>query len=313
MKVVGIWRVISVLVVFGIAPMFVAAQGQKPSPKPGEKGYYDREADYERPFVEKAMAEAKAKKDAAMNAALAKPTPHVSGHVDLTGIWISVDEGLPVAISADGKERRVVFPAFEKGKPETPKLPPNQPVYKPEFQAKVNKYRDDPNHYDPTGYKCLPPGVPRMGVPNQIVETPGQVVLLYQQGLAGGIPDNTFRVIPTDGRPHRTGIDPSALGDSIGKWEGDSLVIDVNHLSDETWLSGNGTLHTEDARITERLTRKGNTLEYTATVDDPAVLAKPWTSTRVIRVLGDSKENAIENPVPCVDNDSKHLVGTEHF
>jgi hypothetical protein len=149
-----------------------------------------------------------------------------------------------------------------------------------------------------------------MGPPNQIVQTSGQIILLYQQGRAGGIPGNTFRVIPMDGRSHRTDVDPTAMGDSIGHWEGDTLVVDVTRLDDETWLSEYGTLHSDRMHVIERLTRKGDALEYTATVDDPNVLAKPWTTSPVTRVLG-SRDDALANDVPCVDNDSQHLTGLE--
>ena len=71
-------------------------------------------------------------------------------------------------------------------------------------------------------------------------------------------------------------IDPSPHGNSVGRWEGDTLVIEVRNLSADTWLGDNGLFHTEDVRVIERLTRQGNTLTWQATVEDPAVLAEPW-------------------------------------
>ena len=93
-----------------------------------------------------------------------------------------------------------------------------------------------------------------MGRRSGSFKLPREVVLLYDD-LNG----NFFRLIPTDGRPHRTGIEASAHGDSVGHWEGETLVIEVRNLNAETWLGDNGLFHTEDIRVTERLRREGNT------------------------------------------------------
>ena len=105
---------------------------------------------------------------------------------------------------------------------------------------------------DPAFY-CKPQGIPRMGPPNQIIQTPGQVVFLYLQG-------NTFRVIPTDGRPHRADTDSSYLGDSVGRWEGETLVVEVKNFNDDTWLVSDGYFHTEKMKVIERFRREGDTL-----------------------------------------------------
>jgi len=277
--------------------------------------YYDRDGAHDQPYADKIKAEAKAKAEAQMKAALAAPTPHTAdGHVDFNGVWITVGGGLPVIISADGRERKVLFGPFDNGKPwpPVPEIPPDAPKYKAEFQAKVKAMWIDQTHTDPTAYVCKNPGVPRMGEPDEIIQTPKQAVFLYKQGLAGGIPVSTFRIIPMDGRPHRTDVDPSVMGDSIGHWEGNTLVVDVTHLDDSTWFERHGSFHTEAMHVTERLTRKGNTIEYTSTVEDPNVLTAPWTSAPVIRTLG-GVEDTPGPDVPCVDNDSAHLKGVEHF
>jgi hypothetical protein len=309
---------VAAICMFLIVPVRAAAQQEPASqqvpqrPHLDDPNYYDRDASTDKPVSDKFKEETKAKADARMKDALAKPTPHTAdGHPDLNGIWVAPG-GLAVIISPDGKDRKVLFGPFPNGKPApvVPPMPPNQPKYKSELQAKVQALWIDQTHKDPTAYKCGEPGVPRMGVPNQIVQTPGQVVLLYQQGRAGGIPGNTFRVIPMDGRPHRTDVDPSPIGDSIGHWEGDTLVIDVTRLDDSTWLSQYGTFHSDAMHVIERLKRKGDTLEYTATVEDPAVLTEPWTTTPVTRFLGGT-DDALVDDVPCVDNDSAHLAGLE--
>ena len=317
----------TVMLIFCATPLLVAGQGQSNLTEEQKRAVEaeraklkaagpqrDHSADAE--YYNKSVAEMRQKAAAMVKEAAAKPTPHTTdGHPDLNGIWFRGGFGGLAIISPDGKNRKVLFGPLDEGgtKPREP-VPdkgPNQPSYKPEYQAKVDANWFDVNHNDPTAFVCLPPGVPRMGEPSQIVQTPGQVVFLYQQGTAGGIPHNTFRVIYTDGRPHRTDTDSDAIGDSVGRWEGDTLVVDVTRLSDETWLSDKGTLHSDATHVTERLTRKGDTLVYAATVEDPKVLTKPWTTTPVTRVLG-GKDNALTNEFACIDNDSEHLTGLIH-
>ena len=180
----------------------------------------------------------------------------------------------------------------------------NKPEYKPEWLAKVKELSAKQGVLDPAFY-CKPQGVPRMGPPSQIVQTPGQVVFLYTTG-------NTFRVIPTDGRKHRTDVDASYLGDSVGRWDGDTLVVEVTNFNDDTWLASDGYFHTEAMKVTDRLRREGDTLTYTATVDDPAVLAKPWTTTpRQLKLSTSAAEALVENP-PCVERDASHIVTLDH-
>ncbi len=264
----------------------------------------------------KIAAERKAKAAAELKAAASAPTPRTSdGQPDLNGMWVGPGGGNFAVVSADGKDRKVLFSPLDdngtKPRDPTPKAPPNQPSYKPEYQATVANNWFDTNHTDPTAFTCKNPGVPRIGTPDEIVQIPGQVVLLYKQGTAGGNPSSTFRIVHTDGRAHRTDVDPSAMGDSVGHWDGDTLVIDVTSLSGDTWLSEYGTIHSEGTHVIERFTRKGNLLEYTATVDDPSVLTKPWTTNPVTRLLA-GPDVEIDGDFPCVDNDSAHLTGLIH-
>jgi hypothetical protein len=144
-------------------------------------------------------------------AAAAKPTPRAAdGHPDLTGVWGGAAE--PVKALAAGESTRILFPVrtgpddkrifdeMDRAAKERQAAEPNKPPYKPELMEKVQLLSDKRQFNDPSFY-CKPLGVPRMGPPSQIVQTPGLVVLLYQGR-------NTFRTIPTDGRPHhrtRTG------------------------------------------------------------------------------------------------------------
>jgi hypothetical protein len=112
-----------------------------------------------------------------------------------------------------------------------------------------------------------------------------------------------------DGRPHRTDVDPSYLGDSVGHWEGDTLVIEANQFNDESWLTDNGAFHSAGLRVTERLHRVGDIIEYQALVEDPKVLAEPWKPRmRVLKLT----QNELVEPTPCVDQDLKHLVDDSH-
>jgi hypothetical protein len=243
------------------------------------------------------------------------PTPRTAdGTVDLNGIWgvaplppaakagESVKWLLPLkGVNPEGTD---VFKGLDRWQVEGRAAAPNKPEYKPELLAKVKDLSDKQGVLDPAFY-CKPPGVPRLGPPTQIVQTPGQVVFLYGA-------NNLFRVIPTDGRPHRADADPSYLGDSIGHFDGDMLVVDVTTFNDDTWLGSDGYFHSEKMHVVERLARKGDVLVYTATVEDPLVLAKPWTLTPRALKLSTSQTDALLEAPPCVEHDAPHIVSLDH-
>ncbi len=118
-----------------------------------------------------------------------------------------------------------------------------------------------------------------------------------------------FRIVPTDGRPHRTDVDDSYLGDSIGHWEGDTLVVEANQFNDDSWLTDNGAFHTSDLRVTERLHRVGDVIEYQAVVEDPKVLLEPWKPNQRLLKLTNVE---LAEPAPCADRDLKHRVDETH-
>jgi hypothetical protein len=123
---------------------------------------------------------------------------------------------------------------------------------------------------------CMPTGVPgAYSVPYQwqIVQSVDKVVILYEY-------PHLFRVIPTRGGPHQADLDPTWMGDSIGHWEGDTLVVDTVGFNDKTELPG-GFKHTEALHVVERFRRPAfENLQYEATVEDPNVFEKPWKMTR---------------------------------
>jgi len=153
--------------------------------------------------------------------------------------------------------------------------------YQPWAAQKVLESFNNRGIDDPTA-RCLPPGIPRVVMlglfPQQIVQTPRQIVMLYEYM-------NTFRVIPINAK-HPDDLLPSYMGNSVGHWEGDTLVVDVTGFNDKTWLAGAGTFHSDALHITERFTRVDpDQINYEATLDDPKVFTKPWTlrSTLMLR------------------------------
>src|SRR5215469_11025683 len=208
-----------------------------------------------------------------------KPVPRLSdGHPDLNGTW---DNGSGIDFvqpqkSADGSVCIAGCQSVAAAPPPRPPPPSgrraasNFPHYKPQFLAKVKDLDKRQVEADPV-LRCKNPGLPRIGPPDKIVQTSGQIVFLYDD-VSGAF----WRIIPTDGRPHRTDVDPSYLGDSVGHWEGDTLVIDANQFNDDSWLTDNGAFHTDDMHVTERLRRVGDVIEWQAIVEDPKVLLEPW-------------------------------------
>jgi hypothetical protein len=146
------------------------------------------------------------------------------------------------------------------------------PPYDAPAQAKIGEFQKRQNIDDPDGL-CLLPGIPRiyqMPMPFKIIQLPNEVVFLHE-AFRG------IRVIPTDGRKHPDDADPAYLGDSVGHWEGDTLVVDVTGFNDKTWLGYGAVHHTDKMHITERITRtSADTIAYEATVTDPGVFTKPW-------------------------------------
>jgi hypothetical protein len=133
--------------------------------------------------------------------------------------------------------------------------------------------------YDPEGY-CLPPGGPRLFAtpyPMEVIQQPElkRIVMIFEGGT------HVWREIHMDGRSHLKSEaikGQTWLGDSVGYWEGDTLVIDVVGFNEGTWLDYYGHPHTDQMHIIERFTRPNKgTLHYEATIDDPGAYTKPWT------------------------------------
>ena len=256
------------------------------------------------------------------------PSPSVStpraldGHPDLSGMWNGAAGGVGRTSEDNGNITSNV--ASRRCAPNqrgcrdqtnqtvdgefTGRMDPNRPLYKPEFWDKVQDLDRNTNTVDPI-FKCQPYGVPRMGAPTKIVQTANEVIFLYAAAGAGTQP-NDFRIIPTDGREHDPvrAQDVSYYGDSVGHWEGDTLVIDSVGFNDITWLDRGGYFHTDNMHLIEKLWREGSTLHYQVTVDDPGVLLQPWVMTPRILRLNSNPKAYIREGDPCRDVDYENMV-----
>jgi hypothetical protein len=245
--------------------------------------------------------------DAMIKEAESKPTPHgADGHPDLNGFWNYTQMPKNSHVDAKGD--------IHIGVPKIPvtlqprRTDPNPPPYKPELLDKVKSLGEHEVDEDPA-FHCIPLGIPRAGPPRQIVQTAKVSIFLYQIDAGIGDQPGSYRLIPMDGRKHRDDVDPSYFGDSVGHWEGDTLVVDATEFNDQTWLAGgddgSGYFHSDQMHVVERYTRKGNTLRWEATVQDPKVLTKPWQVTPETLVLAD--DMVYEQPI-CEEREAKHIV-----
>jgi hypothetical protein len=165
--------------------------------------------------------------------------------------------------------------------------------------AQATQSKDDPEGF------CLPPGVPRMmytPYPTEIFQLPNRIVFVYEGGA------HVWRNIWMDGRPQPKDPNPTYLGYSVGKWEGDTLVVDTIGLNDRTWLDAAGHGHGEQLHVTEKFTRTdSNTLRVEATIDDPEYYTKPWTV--VTQATWYPNQEILEYICQENNRDLKHLVG----
>ena len=231
----------------------------------------------------------------------AKRTPRLAdGHPDLNGFW-AIGRGPDTPVGSGFGERNPNIKRGEARNAAAQYADLNQPPYKPELMAKVQDLAKNESKVD-TAFFCKPGGVPRVGPPHSIVQAPGMPIVFLYEVNSG----NTFRIVPTDGRAHDPNADLLYYGDSIGRWEGNTLVVDAIGFNDETWLGIYGWFHSSMLHVIERLSRVGDTLHYQATVEDPEVFTRPWMMNPWISVRT-TKELLVENP-PCVELDIDHVT-----
>lgn len=150
--------------------------------------------------------------------------------------------------------------------------------YKPEGLAKRKTNIENRATAD-TEARCFLPGVPRityMPFPFQIIQTPTQITILYEYAHA-------TRNIYTNGTPHpRSGVE-SWMGDSRGRWEGNTLVVDATDFNEETWFDRSGNFHSKALHVVERYTLiDADHINYEATIEDPQVFTRPWKMSMLL-------------------------------
>ena len=184
---------------------------------------------------------------------------------DLTGVWYPSSVNTFNFIWTDPQGQRLnTLPLTPWGQE---KFKANHPIGG-EYTALTS---NDPN------FSCLPPGVPNIythAYPVELVQIQGRAIMFFEYG-------HFVRQIFTDGREHPKDTNPTWMGDSIGRWEGDTLVIDSTGFNDKTWLDVSGHPHSESLRMVERMRRVDHdTLMIDITIDDPQAYTTPLKTQR---------------------------------
>jgi len=220
---------------------------------------------------------------------LSAKTPRLAGKPDLSGVW-------QVEPAAKGEIERMLgrdltvglvpgddidtfskyfFNILADFKPEESPLRPEAAA----LMRNRSKGAETPDQ------RCLPLGVPRaelIAFPFKIVQTPGLIVMMYEQ-------DNTRRQVYIDGRKLPADPNPTWLGYSVGHWEGETLVVDSAGFNDKVWIDGVGHPISESLHIQERFRRRDfGHMDLQITIDDPKMYTKPFTFKVTQWLLPDS-------------------------
>ena len=209
-----------------------------------------------------------------------KPAPRAAdGKPDLSGFW----------------KGPLIFGGMFKSQGGPPFTPAGEEAYKTNLNHSINPEA-----------LCLFAGIPRAsisGVPFEIVQNSNRVAFLYELMW-------TFRTVPLDGREHPKDLDPSFFGNAIGKWEGDTLVIDSIGFKDKlSWIDDDAHPHSDAMHVVERWSRPdADHLAHEVTVEDPKFYTKHWTFQRIFTAMAPGDElyeyACDENNV---DRDGGHL------
>jgi hypothetical protein len=267
-----------------------------------------------------------------------KTTPRtVDGHPDLTGYWGGINQlftefekspggfkGGTLQRTSDGS---VLYdPSTEynsetgagrlcQGADSDACQLPNQPPYTPDYMRRVKKIAateyGGTTPLDPVE-ACRPQGVPRAAFAfgTMIMQSPQIIALLLEAA-----PYSTYRIVYMDGRAHQNPKDYESTywGDSIGHWEGDTLVIDTVGFNDDTWVGGDvvghakyTSIHSAKMHVVERITRDGDVLTISTTVEDPIAFTRPWVLAPQRVHIAPATDIMSENI--CTPNNKDHLI-----
>jgi len=212
---------------------------------------------------------------------LSAPAPKTAdGRPDLSGIWSTPDGKYLTNLAADEK----------------------QVPFQPWAEALFKQRQENQGKGRPTE-RCLPHGITdfdALPYPRKIMQSPGSIAMLFEAY-------NHYRQIFTDGRPLPKDPQPTWFGYSVGKWDGDTLVVDTVGFNDETWLDDGGHPHTGALHVTERFRRRDfGHMDLLLTIDDPKAYTRPWSANMKLDLLADTEliEFICEN-----ERDAVHLVG----
>jgi hypothetical protein len=196
----------------------------------------------------------------------APPKKAADGKPDLSGFWMPDGSGVRhlMNLAADMKPGEVPLTPWAEG---------------------VLKERMATNGKDHPGARCLPSGIPeKLSIPDglKVVQTPDLVVFLYESRTI-------YRQVFLDGRPLPKNAQPTWMGYSVGRWEGDTLVVETIGQNGKTWLDMRGLPATEQIKVTERYSRPNiGRINIDVTIDDPKAYTKPWSVKLAWRLVPDT-------------------------
>ena len=181
---------------------------------------------------------------------------------DLSGVW---------NMRASAAQRKFINSTYTAEEPEmTPWGMEKYKATKPSNGPRTHSLKETD---DPVLRTCLPPGTPRIYLqpfPVQFVQTSKEVIMLFEY-------DHTVRHIFIDGRVHPADVIPTYMGHSIGKWDGDTLVVDTVGFNEKSWLDRDGHPHSDQLHVVERFRRVDrDNMQIDITMEDAKALAKPW-------------------------------------
>jgi hypothetical protein len=234
------------------------------------------------------------------------PTPRTAdGKPDLSGVWETIPGRRPAGPEIAAEGTGVLPPSgsiFGNVGDQIPGGAPYQP-----WAAELVKKRMADNSKDNPDAHCLPMGVMQMTshpYPKKIIQTPSVVALIYEGS------GTTVREAFMDGRtlPAKEDVEPWYNGYSVGRWEGDTLVVETTGFMDDGWLDVRGSPLTSSGKLIERFRRPNfGSLIIEVTIDDPKAYTKPFAATVNNRLLPDTQLSEFV----CIDKSAQHYVGSD--